>query len=150
VNVLKYFEEALATAVTLALFIPLLIDTGGNAGAQSATTVVRAMAVGELRPDDLGRVLLREAATGALLGGILAALGFVLVAAFFSPPLALVVSSSLVVVCTLASMAGALLPMAARHVGVDPAIVSAPVVTTLVDATGLVVYFLLARAVLDV
>jgi magnesium transporter len=150
VNVLQFFEEALAATVTLALFIPLLIDTGGNAGAQSATTVVRAMAVGEIRFGDLARVIVRETGTGLLLGGMLGALGYIPVAAFFGPQLALVVSLTLTVVCTLASATGALLPLLARRVGVDPAVVSAPLVTTLVDATGLVVYFLLARVVLTV
>ncbi|MBI1735398.1 MAG: magnesium transporter [Candidatus Rokubacteria bacterium] len=150
VNVLQFFEEALETVVTLALFIPLLIDTGGNAGAQSATTVVRAMAVGELRFGDLARVIARETGTGFLLGLMLGTLASVPVAVFFGPHLAAVVSLSLLTVCTLASVAGALLPMVATRVGVDPAVVSAPLVTTLVDATGLVVYFVLARAILIV
>jgi magnesium transporter len=148
VNVVQLFREALEAVVTLALFIPLLIDTGGNAGAQSATTVVRAMAVGEVRFGDLARVIAREAGTGFLLGLMLAALGYLPMAGFFGAPLALVVSLSLVVVCTLASATGALLPLVAKRVGVDPAVVSAPLVTTLVDATGLVVYFLLAHALL--
>jgi magnesium transporter len=150
VNVLQFFEDALASVVALALFIPLLIDTGGNAGAQSATTVVRAMAVGELRFGDLARVIVREAVTGALLGAMLATLGYLPVALFFGPSLAMVVSLTLVVVCLLASATGALLPMVGKRLGVDPAVVSAPLVTTLVDATGLVVYFLLARAILGV
>lgn len=150
VNVLQYFEDALASVVTLALFIPLLIDTGGNAGAQSATTVVRAMALGEVRFRDLARVATRETGAGLLLGTMLGALGYLPVALLFGAPLALVVSLTLVVVCALASATGALLPMVARRVGVDPAVVSAPLVTTLVDATGLVVYFVLARAILAV
>jgi magnesium transporter len=150
VNVLQLFEDALQSVVTLALFIPLLIDTGGNAGAQSATTVVRAMAVGELRFGDLARVLVRETAAGLMLGGMLGALACIPIALFFGAELALVVSLSLVVVCMLASGTGALLPMVATRVGVDPAVVSAPLVTTLVDAAGLLVYFLLARAILAV
>lgn len=108
------------------------------------------MAVGEIRFGDLARVIVRETGTGLLLGGMLGALGYIPVTAFFGPQLALVVSLTLTVVCTLASATGALLPLLARRVGVDPAVVSAPLVTTLVDATGLVVYFLLARVVLTV
>ena len=150
VNVLQFFEAALETLVTLALFIPLLIDTGGNAGAQSSTTVVRAMAVGEIRFADLARVIARETGAGFLLGVMLGALSHLPLMWFFGLRLALVVSLSLIVVCTLASAMGALLPMVAKRVGVDPAVVSAPLVTTLVDATGLIVYFLLARAILAV
>jgi magnesium transporter len=100
VNVLQFFEAALETLVTLALFIPLLIDTGGNAGAQSSTTVVRAMAVGEIRFADLARVIARETGAGFLLGVMLGALSHLPLMWFFGLRLALVVSLSLIVVCT--------------------------------------------------
>jgi magnesium transporter len=148
VNVLDAFEDTLAAVVALALFVPLLIGTGGNAGAQAATTVVRAMAVGDVRFADLPRVVGREVATGFLLGTGLAALGFVPAALLVDRQIATVLALALVVVCTLATTAGSLTPMVARRLGVDPAVVSAPFITTFVDATGLVVYFLVARAVL--
>jgi len=148
VNVLQYFEDTLETVVTLALFIPLLIDTGGNSGAQASTVVIRAMAVGEVRFTDLPSVVWREARVGLVLGIILAAAGFVPVALLFDSDIALIVSITLVTICTWATLAGSMLPMLARRVGVDPAVVSAPLITTLVDATGLIIYFVVAQAVL--
>jgi magnesium transporter len=148
VNVLDYFEDTLAAVTALALFVPLLIGTGGNAGARAATTVVRAMAVGDFRFADLSRVVGREVITGLLLGAVLAGVGFVPAVLFTDRDIALVLASALVVVCTLATTIGATVPMVAKRLGVDPAVVSAPFITTFVDTTGLVVYFLIARAVL--
>jgi magnesium transporter len=148
VNVLDHFESTLEAVVTLALFIPLLIGTGGNAGAQAATTVVRAMAVGDVRFVDLPRVVGREVLTGFLLGSVLAAVGFAPAALLVDVEVAAVLCLALVVVCTLATAAGSLTPMVAKRLGVDPAVVSAPFITTFVDATGLIVYFLIAQAVL--
>jgi magnesium transporter len=149
VNVLQVFEETLTKVVSLALFIPLVIGTGGNTGAQAATTVTRALAVGEVRLSDLGFVILREARVGLLLGTMLGLLAFLPALLFAGQEIAIVVSVTLVVVCTLAAFIGSLLPLIARRVGVDPAVMSAPFITTLVDASGLVVYFLVARAVLQ-
>lgn len=148
VNVLQVFEVTLAREVALALFIPLVIGTGGNTGAQAATTVTRAIAVGEVRRGDLGFVILREARVGLLLGTMLGAIAFVPAMLFAGRDIATVVSITLVVVCTLAAFVGSLLPLIARRIGVDPAVMSAPFITTLVDATGLIVYFLIARSVL--
>jgi magnesium transporter len=150
VNVLDYFEDTLAQVVALALFVPLLIGTGGNAGAQAATTVVRAMAVGDVRFVDLPRVVGREVLTGLMLGTALAAVGFVPAALLVNVEIAAVLCLALMVVCTLATTAGSLTPMMARRLGVDPAVVSAPFITTFVDATGLIVYFLIAQAVLGI
>jgi magnesium transporter len=150
VNVLQFFEDTLTQVVTLALFIPLLIDTGGNAGAQAATVVIRSMAVGEVRFSDLPRVVWREARVGLLLGAMLATAGFVPITLFFDSDIALIVAVTLVSICTWATLAGSTLPLLARRAGVDPAIVSAPVITTLVDGTGLVIYFMVAKAVLGV
>jgi magnesium transporter len=150
VNVLHVFEATLAQVVTLTLFIPLVIGTGGNAGSQSATTVTRALAVGELRSGDVLLVVLREARVGVLLGGMLAALAFVPTLLFVDTRFAVVVSLTLLCVCTLATLVGSLLPLLARRLGFDPAVMSAPFITTLVDATGLVVYFLIAKVVLGI
>jgi magnesium transporter len=150
VNVLDYFEETLAEVVALALFVPLLIGTAGNTGAQAATTVVRAMAVGDVRFSELPRVVGRESLVGLLLGAALAGVGFIPASLVAGSEIALVLALALVVVCTLATTAGAFTPMLAKRVGLDPAVVSAPFITTFVDATGLVVYFLIARAVLGV
>ena len=148
VGVLGRFEGTIAEQVTLALFIPLLIGTGGNTGAQATTVVIRAMSMGEVRFSDLPEVVWREARVGLMLGGMLAAVGFFPVAFFFGWPLAVVVSLTLLAVCSWATFAGSRLPMVADRLGVDPAVVSAPMITTLVDATGLVIYFVIARAVL--
>jgi magnesium transporter len=157
VLVLNTFEAELERVVVLALFVPLLIGTGGNAGAQAATTVTRAIAVGDIRFRDLPRVLGREARVGALLGAMLATGGFAAATVFLtlrgeaavdSARIAAVLALSLVAVCTLAATTGALMPMLARRVGIDPAVVSAPFITTVVDATGLLLYFLIARALL--
>ena len=148
VNVLQVFRATLDQAVTLALFIPLIIGTGGNTGSQAATTVTRALAVGEVRFDDLGVVILREARVGFLLGAILGILALGPAWWLFGQEIATVVSLTLLSVCTLAAFVGSLLPLVARRVGVDPAVVSAPFITTLVDATGLVLYFMIARTVL--
>lgn len=148
VNVLDYFEASLEEVVTLALFIPLLIGTGGNVGSQASGTMIRAVAVEDVRVRDLPRVFLKELATGLVLGVSLAAVIYLPARFFTEADVALVICLSLVVVCGLAASAGGLIPLLARRVGVDPAVVSAPLITTFVDATGLIVYFLVAGAVL--
>lgn len=148
VLVLQSFENALAALPALAFFIPLLIGTGGNAGAQAATLVVRALAVGEVRFGDLARIILREMRVGLVLGAILAAVGFPVVALFYSIPIGAVIAMTLIGVCTWASFTGGMLPLVARRLGIDPAVVSSPLITTLVDAAGLLIYFLIAYAVL--
>ena len=134
----------------MALFIPLLIDTGGNSGSQAATVVIRAMAVGEVRFSDLPRVLRRELIVGLLLGSMLGAVAIPIVWVFFGIEFALVIGSTLFVICTWASFSGGLLPIMAKRIGIDPAVVSAPVITTLVDATGLIIDFLIAQAILGI
>ena len=137
--------------MTLTLFIPLVIGTGGNAGSQSATTVTRALAVGELRTSDVALVVLREARVGFLLGAMLAIIAFLPTFFFVDDKrLALVVSLTLLLVCTLATLVGSLLPLLARRLGFDPAVMSAPFISTLIDATGLIVYFLIAKTVLGI
>lgn len=150
VNVLGYFEDTLAAFLPLALFVPLLIGTGGNTGAQATTVVIRAMSLGEVRFADLPLVVWREARVGVLLGGMLGVVGFLPVWFFFDAQMAVVVSATLVAVCTWATFAGSMLPMVADRVGVDPTVVSAPFIATLVDATGLIIYFIIARLVLGV
>jgi magnesium transporter len=148
VNVLKFFEHALDAVVTLSLFIPLLIDTGGNVGSQSATLIIRAMAVGEVRFSDFLLVLWRELKVGAMLGLMLGLIAYLPVLFFFGNRIALVVSFSMFSISTIAAFSGSMLPMLAKRVGVDPAVVSAPIITTLVDTTGLIIYFLIAMTVL--
>ncbi|MDN5571153.1 MAG: magnesium transporter, partial [Propionibacteriaceae bacterium] len=150
VNVLDLFEDALAQVVTLALFIPLLIGTGGNAGAQTVSTVIRALSTGDVDVRDVPRVVGREFLTGLALGGVLGGGAGLLAGVVFGSSIGLVLGLSLVAVCALATTVGALVPLASSRIGVDPAVVSAPFITTIVDATGLIVYFLIARAVLGI
>lgn len=150
VNVLQVFEATLDEVVTLALFIPLITGTGGNSGAQASTAVIRAMAVGEVRMSDLPRILWREARVGMLLGLMLGAAAAVPVSIIYDAELGTVIIITLFTVCTWATTVGSTLPLLARRAGVDPAVVSAPLITTLVDASALIIYFVVAKAVLGI
>jgi magnesium transporter len=151
------FEAEIARAVVLALFVPLIISSGGNSGSQATTLVIRAMALGELRIRDWWRVIRREVVTGLGLGLILASIGLVRILLwqglfdaygehYFL--VALTVALSLVGVVLWGAVAGSILPFILRGLGFDPASASAPFVATLVDVTGLVIYFTIAAAVL--
>lgn len=150
VGVQSYFEDELDAVVALALFIPLLIGTGGNAGSQAATTVVRAMAVGDVRPGDVLRVVGREIGTGVLLGAALAIVGVGPAMLVAGPDIGIVLAVTVVCVCALATTVGSGVPLIARKVGIDPAIVSAPFISTFVDTTGLILYFTIAKVVLGI
>ncbi len=148
VQVLDTFEATLAQMTVLALFVPLLIGTGGNTGNQAATTVTRSLALGEVTPRDVLRVLSREVRVGFCLGLLLGTLGFVIAGLIYEWQVGLVIGLTLVAVCTVAASVGGMMPLAARAIRVDPAVFSNPFITTFVDATGLVIYFLIAKAVL--
>jgi magnesium transporter len=148
-TVLRHFEDELAKVVALSFFIPLLIGTGGNTGSQTVTTIVRGLAVGEIRPRDSARVLFREASSGLLLGTLLGVIGFGR-ALLWDPslPLAVTVGLSVAAICTWANTVGAAIPLIATRLRIDPTVMSAPMITTLVDATGLFIYFAIARVFL--
>lgn len=152
-----YFEGEIAKAVVLALFVPLIISSGGNSGSQASTLIIRAMALGEVRLSDWWRVVRREVCAGLVLGMILGVIGFARIAGWslFTPmygphwPLiALTVGISLVGVVLWGTLSGATLPLLLRRLGADPATSSAPFVATLVDVTGLVIYFSVAYVIL--
>lgn len=149
VQVLSAFEATLEQVTVLALFVPLLIGTGGNTGNQAATTVTRALALGDVRPRDLGRVLLRELGVGFALGALLGLLGGAAAAIVYEPRIGLIIGLTLVAVCSMAAMIGGIMPLIAGALRVDPAVFSNPFITTFVDASGLVIYFLIARTVLQ-
>jgi magnesium transporter len=150
-HVLRMFQAPLESQVALSFFIPLLIGTGGNAGSQSVMTVVRGLAVGEIRPRDAGRVVFREAATGLLLGLLLGLIAFGGAWAVTGQmKVGTVLGTAVVAICTWSTCVGALVPITAHFLKVDPTVASAPFISTLVDATGLVIYFLIARAVLGI
>lgn len=152
-----YFEHELAKAVVLALFVPLIISSGGNSGSQAATLIVRALAVGEIALGDWLRVFWRELLSGAILGLILGSIGFLRISIWsafsniYGPHWVLVgvaVSLSLVAIVLWGSLIGSMLPFALKRLGLDPATSSAPFVATFVDVTGLVIYFTVSLLVL--
>jgi len=148
-NVLRHYEGELAAVVALAFFIPLLIGTGGNAGAQTVTTVIRSLSLGEIRLRDFRRVVVREATLGATIGFALGAIAMGRVLLWgASMPLAVTVGVAILASCTWSTTVESLIPIAAKPLGLDPALLSAPLITTLVDATGLVIYFGIAKWVL--
>ena len=149
-TVLRHFEGELAAVVALSFFIPLLIGTGGNAGSQTVTTIIRSLALGEIRLRDAWRVLrargrhrahgrhpdraASRSAARSLWGAHM--------------PLAVTVAVTVLVICTWSTTVGSLIPIAAQRFGIDPAVLSAPLIATLVDATGLVIYFRIAKVFL--
>ncbi len=152
-----HFEEEIERAVVLALFVPLIISSGGNSGSQATTLVIRAMALGELRLRDWWRVVSRELAAGLVLGSVLGAIGMTRIVvwqAFWKTYgehyvfVGLTVACSLIGVVLFGTIAGSMLPFVLRRMGLDPASASAPFVATLVDVTGLVIYFTIASVIL--
>ena len=152
-----FFEKEIARAVVLALFVPLIISSGGNSGSQASTLVIRALAVGDVLLKNWWRVARRELVCGLALGGILGAIGFlrIMVWSMFAdlygphwPLVALTVGLALVGVVLWGTLIGTLLPFLLRRLGFDPATSSAPFVATLVDVTGLIIYFSVGMVVL--
>src|SRR4029453_252956 len=156
-NAMGYFEEAIAKTLVLALFIPLIISSGGNSGSQASTLVIRAMALQEVRLRDWWRVVRREILSGLLLGTVLGGLGYLRVYGgeklfhnFGSeyPFVVLTVALSLVGVVPFGPLVGSMLPFLFKRIKIAPATASAPFVATLVDVTGLIIYFTVASILL--
>ena len=152
-----FFEEEISKAVVLTLFLPLIISSGGNSGSQASTLIIRAMALGEVTLGDWWRVARREVMSGLSLGVLLGAVGFLRIGVWalgfgsYGPHWALIgltVGVALIGVVAWGSLMGAMLPFILRRVGMDPATSSAPFVATLVDVTGLIIYFLVAATIL--
>lgn len=148
-TVLRAFEDELARVVALSFFIPLLIGTGGNAGSQTVSTIIRALALGEVRVSDVLRVVAKEVTTGLVLGILLG------IVAFFRAQmwgvdmhLAACVAVTIVAVCIWANLVGSLIPILAQRLKIDPTVVSAPMITTLVDASGLALYLGIAHVMI--
>ena len=149
-----YFEDEIAKAVVLALFVPLIISSGGNSGSQASTLIIQAMAVGDVYLSDWWRVLRRELLSGLLLGSVLGIIGFIRVAVWHSVApqiygdhwfqIGATVGISLMGVVLWGTLTGSMLPIALKKLGADPAVSSAPFVATLVDVTGLIIYFSVA------
>jgi len=152
-----HFEEEIARAVVLALFVPLIISSGGNSGSQASTLIIRAMALGEVRLRDWWRVIRRELASGLALGSLLALIGVLRISIWqwafglygeHWQLVAVTVGFALIGVVTWGTIVGSMLPFILRRLGFDPASASAPFVATLVDVTGLIIYFTIASVVL--
>lgn len=151
---MAYFEDEIAKAVVLALFIPLIISSGGNSGSQASTLIIQAMAVGEISIKDWWRVLRREISSGILLGFVLGLVGFLRIFIWHTInsdlygahwlPIAFTVGFALMGVILWGTLSGSMLPILLKRLGADPAVSSAPFVATLVDVTGLIIYFSVA------
>ncbi len=157
-TVIEHFEAQLASAIVLFALMPLIMSSGGNSGSQASTLIIQAMALGEVTLGDWWRVMRREVVSGLVLGLILGALGFLRIATWqlftdtygdYWLPIGLVVSFSLVGVVLWGSVIGSMLPFLLRRLGADPASSSAPFVSTLVDVTGLIIYFTFATLILS-
>jgi magnesium transporter len=149
-KVLHSFEHQLATVVALTFFVPLLIGTGGNAGAQTVMTVIRSLSLGEIGVKHAWRVALREATTGLLVGLMIGIVAFA--QAFWVTrdfKMGLVIAVTVCAICVWSTTVGSIVPIVAHRFGVDPAVLSAPLITTLVDATGLLIYLMIATLILD-
>jgi magnesium transporter len=153
-SAMQNFEEELKRALVLSLFVPLIVSSGGNSGSQATSLIIRALALGELGVKDWWRVAVRELPTGLTLGVILGVMGFVRIVLWQQAGLydygdhyvllALTVGIAVVGVVAFGSLIGSMLPFALRRFGLDPASASAPFVATLVDVTGVMIYFLVA------
>ena len=148
--VIRGYEDALAAVTVLTAYIPMLTDAGGNAGSQSTSTIIRGMAVGDIQPHDLPRILWRESRVALLCGGTLAVCNFAKMLMFdrIAAPVALVVCLTLICTILLSQIIGGILPVAAEKLHVDPAVMASPLITTIVDTTTLLVYFNIAKALL--
>ena len=153
-SAMKYFEGEIGRALVLVLFIPLIISSGGNSGSQASTLIIQAMAVGEITLQDWWRVMRREILSGLLLGSVLGLIGFLRIFAWhaITPELygehwmllGITVAFTLVGVVLWGTLCGSMLPIILKRLGADPAVSSAPFVATLVDVTGLIIYFSVA------
>lgn len=150
--VIRGYEDALAAVTVLTAYIPMLTDAGGNAGSQSTSTIIRGMAVGDIEPHDLPKILWREFRIAILCGGTLALCNFAKLIVFdrIAAPVAAVVCLTLICTVILSQLIGGLLPVVAEKLKVDPAVMASPLITTIVDTTTLLVYFNIARTLLKI
>lgn len=150
--IIRYFEDALQQIVILASFIPMLMDTGGNAGSQSSTTIIRGLALNEIKTSDVAKIVFKEFQVSLIVGVLLALVNFIRILVFdqASFGIALTVALTLYVTVILAKLIGATLPLIASKLKLDPAIMASPLITTIVDALSLLVFFRLAVLILGI
>lgn len=149
-GILAHYEEAFAVVPLLVTFIPMLMDTGGNAGSQSSTLIIRGMTVGEILPSDILRVIWKELRVSILCGGVLALINFIRLMFLYPDSflICLTVSLSILFTVILSKCIGCILPIAAKKIGLDPALMAAPLITTIVDVCSLALYFQIATVLL--
>lgn len=150
--IIKRFEDVLVSVIVLNAFIPMLMDTGGNAGSQPSALVIRGLALGEIHFNDIGRVVWKELRVSLIVGVMLAAVNFLRILLFDSVGvmIALVVSITLIFTVVVAKLVGGVLPLLAQKVNIDPAIMAGPLITTIVDTLSLIIYFAIAKALLHI
>jgi magnesium transporter len=148
-GVIAAYEDTLAAVISLAFFIPLLMGSGGNTGAQSATLVVRALATGEVDRSDWGRTLGKEVAVGAALGGAMAVSGWILGLVTGGTGVALVVALAMFCIVLVSNLIGVAVPLLLTRVGIDPAVASNPLIASVADVSGLLIYFAIASWLLN-
>jgi magnesium transporter len=151
-SIISKYEDALQAVVILASFIPMIMDTGGNSGAQSSTMIIRGLALGEVKPNDILKVIWKELRVGILVGIVLSSVNFIrlLVLVKVDTFIALTVSITLMLTVIVAKLVGGTLPLAAKKVKLDPAIMASPLITTIVDAVALLLYFRFATILLGI
>ena len=148
-SIITQYQDAISAVPLLVAFLPMLMDTGGNCGSQSATLIIRGLALDEIRPRDVGRVVRKELAVSLIVSAILAAAnGLRIFLQYHDAAIALVISLSLVATVILSKLVGCVLPIAAKRLRMDPAIMASPLITTIVDAGAVLIYFRAATAFL--
>lgn len=149
-SIIEHFEVMLQSVVSLAFFIPMLMGTGGNAGSQSATTVIRSLAIGELQINDILKIVFKELRVSLLVGAVLAAVNYFRIILFerMDTSIAYTVSFTVLLTIMLAKLMGAILPLIAKSLRLDPAIMASPLISTIVDALTLMIYFSIARMIM--
>ena len=149
-TILRRYEDVIQTIIALNMFIPMLTGSGGNAGSQASTLVIRAMATHDIEPRDWAKVVLKEVSVGLICGLVLGLVAFL--KCYFLDKVqidvALVVALTILAIVTMAKAIGSLLPIVAEKLGADPAIMASPLITTIVDSLGLIFYFNIAQSIL--
>ena len=151
-SIIRKYEATLQSVVILAAFIPMLMDTGGNAGSQSSTLIIRGLALGEIKTNDVWKILWKEFRVSIIVGIVLAGVNFLRILYFdkIGIKMTFVVCSSLFATVVIAKVVGGILPVAAKKLNLDPAIMASPLITTIVDACALVIYFSMATMILHI
>ncbi len=150
-TMITHYQNSFAVLPLLVAFIPMLMDTGGNCGSQSSTLIIRGMALDELHPRDLGRILWKEIRVALLVGSALAVVNSMrILLQYHNPLLALTIAVTLMCTVCIAKCLGCILPITAKRLGADPAIMASPIITTLVDACSIFIYFNIAKLILRV